>query len=234
MKLTIITSLYRSEKFLPSFLKEIKKVHCEMKGDNISFEHLLIFNDQTETEKRIISNYKNPNIKISNVPRENLYSTWNRGIRESKGDNICFWNVDDQRNSESIIDGISLLENDNLIYFPFIYIRYIKIFNIPLPVKIKKISPPEFNKEEFGQSMQCGPFFMFTRKFFEEVGEFNENFRIAGDFDWCIRASKIGSFKKSKITGGTFINNGNSLSGSKDNRHIEENAKIYQEYGIKK
>lgn len=236
MNLTIITSLYKSERFLPSFIKNVKRVHSDLKKEGVSFEHILISNDINEKEKAQLQKLGIENISIVQVPRETLYATWNRGVSLAKGDVVTFWNVDDTRNGEAIKEGVRELQSSNkdLAYFPFLYKRYIKVLGISILVKIKKVIPPHFDKVEFGQSMHCGPFFMFKKTLFERVGKFDESFTIAGDFDWCVRASKSSDFKRINILAGTFHNDGRSLSGSRSETHKDELKTIYKKYGINK
>lgn len=238
MILTIITSLYKSDAFLKRFLRDAKDIQKELEGYNISFEHLLIMNDPNSEESALVEKASSDNnaLRVIKVPRESLYATWNRGVHESGGDIVTFWNVDDRRNSGAIVDGIRIIKSGAapVVYYPFIYKRYISLMRFPILIKRKKVTPPPFDPIEFGKSMMCGPFFMFSKDFYKKVGAFDEELRIAGDFDWCIRASKKGVFAQSDIVAGTFSNNGTGLSGLKNGRLAEENKKIYERYGIKK
>ncbi len=232
-KLTIITSLYRSETFLPTFIKRVKTVHDELQTSGVSFEHIVVANDPSIVEAELLSSTHN--LTIINTPRESLYASWNRGVNSSRGQVVTFWNVDDIRFTKALIEGITLLEQySTLVYFPFRYKRYILLGSLPVLVKSRIIQPPPFDTVEFGQSMHCGPFFMFSKNFYNTVGGFDETFRIAGDFEWCIRASKKGAFIKGQHIAGTFINQGTSLSGSRNSALAEENKKIYTTYHIHK
>jgi len=232
--ISIITSLYKSEIFLPDYIKNIQDFYSDLKNKGVSIELIIIANDISEKEKNILSSLIKTNwVRIIEIPRESLYSSWNRGIRESKFPVCTFWNVDDIRFSNAIIDGLKKIEEGKeLIYFPFRYKRYIKIFNFKILAKNTIINPPEFERETFSKGMNCGPFFMFTKKLYEKVGPFDESFKIAGDFDWCVRAAQVTNFDLSREIAGIFTNEGTSLSGSKGNILQEENNRIYQKNGI--
>ena len=230
--ISIITSLYKSEKYLEKYLKNLDDFSKQAKFD---FEVIAISNDPTEFEKEKLFNFKNDHsfFKLIEVPREPIYATWNRGVREANGEVVGFWNVDDIRYPKAIVEGLSLIKQGNdLVYFPFRYKRYIHIVGFDVLVKNKIIKVPEFDRNEFTRSMICGQFLIFKKDFYDKVGPFDEQFKIAGDFDWCVRAAKIGKFTPGKEVAGLFTNNGTSLSGSKNKSHETENNIVYKKYQI--
>jgi len=233
--ITLITSLYKSEEYLKKYIRRIKKNADFLLKNNIDFEIVIISNDSTIDERQELEKFKNLNkwIKVFYVSREPLYASWNRGVELAKNEIIGFWNVDDVRYPEAVIDGIRLIgEGTELVYFPFWYLRYIRLLGLRILVKKKLILPPPFNRKEFTRSMHCGPFFIFTKSLYKKVGPFDEQFKIAGDFDWCVRAAKVTEFKLSKEIAGKFIKDGSGLSGRQSNSLQEvENNIIYKRYG---
>lgn len=227
--ISFITSLYKSESYLQKYILNLEFFSNYLKQKKIDFEFIIISNDPSENEKILLNKLANNNtyVKLYFVPRESLYASWNRGINLSQGEIIGFWNVDDKRYPKPIISALKLfLSGSELVYFPFIYKRYIKILNYPLLVKKIIVKPPTFDKKIFTHEMHCGPFFMFTKKLFEQVGQFDEKFIIAGDFDWSVKAAKITNFLLCDEIAGEFRNEGTSLSGSKNKIHQEENKII--------
>lgn len=232
--ISIITSLYKSERYLKSYLNYLSIVAKELQDNKISFEAIVIANDISHKEEALLSNFEKENkyLRVIKVKREPLYTSWNRGIRESKYDHICFWNVDDKRFVKGLMDGIKLLEdNFRVVAFPFIYKRYINLFNINFLVKIKNFYPKKFDINVYQKEMYLGPFFMFNKDVINKVGYFDDNFKIAGDFDWQARCArddiKIGL---SQVIAGIFTNNGKTLSGSKNLLQKEENDLIQSRY----
>jgi len=233
--ISLITSLYKSEKYLKKYLKKIRKFADFLSKNNIGFEIVIISNDPTIREKQELKKLKNLNkwVRIFYVSREPLYTSWNRGINKAQGGIIGFWNVDDIRYPEAIIDGIRLIkEGAELVYFPFIIKWYLNLFGFSVMVRKRIIHPPIFNQKEFTRSMHCGVFFIFTKSLYKKIGPFDEQFKIAGDFDWCIRAAKISDFKLSeKITGEFSVFQGALSSGKNPLREAENNV-IYKRYKI--
>jgi GT2 family glycosyltransferase len=92
-----------------------------------------------------------------------------------------------------------------------------------------------YDDKLFETGMHCGPFFIFDNKLIDKIGYFNDQFMIAGDFDWCVRAAgaKV-RFRKSIKLGGVFKVHDNNLTNIKNiNLHIVENEVIYRTHRIK-
>jgi len=233
--ISLITSLYGSEPYLKKYFKKITKFADFLSKNNIDFEIIIISNDSTVGEKQELEKSKNLNkwVRIFYISREPLYASWNRGVEMAKNEIIGFWNVDDVRYPEAVIDGIRLVrEGAELVYFPFIIKWYIDFLDFSFVVRKRTIHPPIFDQKEFIRSMHCGPFFIFTKSLYKKVGPFDEQFKIAGDFDWCIRVAKISEFKLSKKIAGEFSVYRNALSSGKNPLRETENNVIYRRHKV--
>ena len=237
---SIITSLYQSDQYLPAYEKHLKAFTRHLIALRFEFEIIVIANDPTEREKKFRQAFKNePWFRFVSVAREPLYATWNRGVELAKGRAIGFWNVDDTRYPQAITEAYQLLQaGAELVYFPFKIDRYIKFLGRYFLIHKQLINSaiPEFNtttRKEFQRSMVCGPFFMFSKELYVKVGPFDEQFKIAGDFDWCIRAAKVSDkFVKAKSLAGEFRVDGGGLSAGSNERLVEENNTVYRRHGV--
>ncbi len=227
--ISITSSLFKTEKFLPKWQKNLMKFAEEAKRINLQFEVNAIANEPSDAELQILNELKKePWFKLHIVGRESIYASWNRGARVATAKVVTSWNVDDIRNAEAMKDGLSLIANGaELVYFPFTYKRYIKVLGVDVLVKRILINPPEFSREIFTKEMHCGPFYFFTKSLFEKIGPYDETFRIAGDYDWCVRASRVSdSIVKSNLNSGIFEKRAGTLSGGKNPLQEQENARI--------
>ena len=238
--ITLISSLYKPEEYLDGYLKRLKDFACDISGRAHGFEIVIVSNDTSvaapnKLEKFVKTNNAENWLRVCHVSRESLYASWNRGVALAKNDIIGFWNVDDARYPDAVVDAVKLVKENGaeLVYFPFIIKWYLKFFGWSFLVKWKKIIPPVFDKREFIRSMYCGPFFIFTKSLYEKVGPFDEQFKIVGDFDWCIRTAKISDkFSRSDKIAGVFGRYyGSNLSGG-NQRHAAENNIVYIRHGV--
>jgi len=233
--ISIVTSLFRSDSYLDKYQKNLVFFVDYLLKKNIDFEIIIIANDPTKKEITFAEFFKNRSwFTFVSVPRETLYASWNRGVRISKGNFIGFWNVDDVRRPEAIVKAVELFdEGAQVVNFPFVVRWYIKFFGYHLLVKWKKIIPPAFDRIEFTRSMHCGPFFIFSKETYKNVGQFDEQFKIVADFDWCIRAAKFtDKFYLAKEPAGVFRVDGKGLSSGGKPIHQAENNIVYKRYGV--
>jgi hypothetical protein len=232
VKISIISSLYRSEKHLRSWSKRLKILAIKLELAKIDFEVIAISNDPTLLERNELESLnKFPWFNVTFVPRESIYATWNRGIEQAKGEICTFWNVDDDRNLSGFVSGIKEFgQGAKIVYFPYIYLRYIVVFGLPLLVKVKKYSPPKFDRQKFSKAMYVGPFFMFLKELALKDGAFDPSFEVAGDFEWCTRMAQTTVFTQSKVVAGIFRNDGTTLSGSRSARHKQEILTVLAKY----
>ncbi len=236
--ISLITSLYRPGKHLKSYLKSISTF---AKNKNISLEIIIVGNDLQTSEMAILQDLekKQPWLKVINVPRETLYASWNRGVEIAKGEIVGFWNVDDVRTFPALSEAEQIFgQGAELVYFPFYIKRYLNFFSWSFPVWKKEINKtiPEYNsgtRPEFMRSMFCGPFFMFTKELYKKVGPFDEQFKIAGDFDWCVRATKFNAkMVKVKSIAGEFRVDGSGLSAGANKVVIAETNVVHRRFGV--
>ena len=233
--ISLITSLYKSGDYLKKYFKGLDRFAGVLLKQNVNFEAIIIANEPTAEEKKILKE-KSLNydwLRVVEVKREPLYASWNRGVEMAKNEIVGFWNVDDIRYPGAVIDGISLINRGReLVYFPFVIKWHLNFLGLSFVIRRRTIYPPNFKSEEFTRSMHCGPFFIFTKSLYKKVGPFDEQFRIVGDFDWCIRAAKISKFELSKEIAGEFSVYRSSLSSGRNPLREAENNIIYKRHNI--
>jgi len=234
--ISIITSLYKSERHLPTFLKKVAKVSRELSAQDFQHEFLILPNDASPEETQMLNAAaeKVPAIRIINRKREFLYATWNAGVQNAKFETVTFWNVDDIRFADGFVNGYDTINAGNgIAYFPFIYKRYIHVLGVKILAKRKILRPSEFDAAKFRREFHIGPFFMTTKSTIDKVGGFDPSFTVAGDFEWQVRAAKGGAqFQLCNTIAGVFTNDGKTLSGAQSTRHHDENQRVL-EFGAK-
>jgi glycosyltransferase involved in cell wall biosynthesis len=184
VKLSIITSLYRGEKYLDSFLREFLSFKILQ-----DLELILVHNDPTDAEEDVIKRFSSqiPNLVHIRTPREGIYASWNRAISHSKGDYICMWNIDDVWREEGIKEQIRKLDEDpgNIIVSG----DYYKVFKYGHKNGLLKKDPVVPASKRPRYKFNNGCFLMWRKTVHEELGYFDEQFMVAGDLEFWHRVT---------------------------------------------
>ena len=225
MKVSVLLSLYRCEKYLADYFENAL---AQIGFDKIEFS--IIHNDPTIKEKSIIENYKSKlNIVYQDVKREPLYKSWNRAIKQSTGEYLVCWNVDDLRTKDSISRMVKTLEDNDKIGFTYGDFIITKKFGA---TKGKYINTPEYNFNLATTGAIGGPFFMWRRNLIPKVGYFDEQFLSGGDFDYTVRLAVFNEGCKTKGLIGYFLNENLGLSTKNNHLQILEREVILRRYGV--
>lgn len=188
MKFTIITATLNSEKTIRDTLSSVNSQTYK------SFEHIIIDGGSTDMTLSIIKKYKKKKKKIFTKKNYGIYKSINFGIKKSKGDYICILNSDDIFHSNKSLEKISKIISKNksnkillgnVAYFD--NFNYYKVTRFYSSYNFKRW------KMKFGL-MPPHPASIIKREIYEKYGLYNENFKIAGDFEFFLRL-----FYKSKV-----------------------------------
>jgi hypothetical protein len=157
-----------------------------------------------------------------------LYSSWNRCIINSKGKYLTIWNIDDLRTKNSIELQHNLIKNDHI---GFVYGNYtiVKKFG---SINGTFINHKKINQTELTSSMILGPFFMFKKSLCKKIGFFDEQFKVAGDFDFAIRLALQSKGKLVNENLGYYLNAQKGLSTKLNSIQPIEKDIICMRYGI--
>lgn len=234
-RVSIITSMFKGDEYIEEFLADIIKQtifnQCEL---------ILINANSPGNEDTIIQKYtsKYPNIiyiKLSHDP--GIYGVWNIGIKRARADFVTNANLDDKRNPACLEAHAKFLEEHpdiDLVFSDYIVTNHAhETFEKHTPWFIT-------GPKEVGVSTQridqCGfgPQPMWRKSMHKKYGYFDENFLIAGDWEFAIRAQLNGSkFKHVPGVGGLYYNNPVGLSTATSNKRIERQNQEHEWIGQK-
>ena len=227
IKISVITSLYRSERFLAQYLQHVANIN-----NLAECEFILVHNDPTPEEQAILDRFKNDAIHVVHltVDRESLYSSWNRGIKAARGEFITIWNVDDVRFPDSLVLQARALEKN-----PGAAISYGDIYgtNVYEEYGDRLYQFPEWesNPKEFWRSHLVNCFQMWRKTIHASVGYYDEQFRSSGDFDFQIRTAMRFPFTKAEAPLGVYLENQPHKLSSSSVQVLENNI-VYLRYGV--
>ena len=200
INISIITSLYRCEKFLESFLNHFFEIEnpdeCEL---------ILIHNDPTKEEIRVINkfNWESINKVHLQIEREGLYSSWNRAIKVARGKYLAVWNVDDIRTPDSLLSQSNALNNsDAVLCYGDFYGTHIYGLH---KERLYKYDEFDYIKKNKLRRHIIGCFPMWRKDVHEKVGYFDEQFRLVSDFEFQLRLLPEYKFIKAASVLGYYL-----------------------------
>ena len=187
--LSVLTSVYQGEKYLPSFLEGLRAQtifpRCEL---------VLVLNEPSATEKRVAKKFSSKyrrQVLVHHVEKvETLGASWNRAWQLARAPNLALWNVDDRRLPDSLDRQLSGLEEKP--DWALCYGDYIKVPKYGQVLGKRRRTPP-YRAGHFRRAFaQGGAFWVFRRQISEEVGYFDEQFTVAADMDFSFRIAARG------------------------------------------
>jgi glycosyltransferase involved in cell wall biosynthesis len=224
---SVITPCYKMKNYIEYFLKNLPK--------QTFFNRMEVILDHNEPEKKEIELVKRfqkkypGKLKYIIVKKvDPLPISMNRCIYNSKGKFLTIWNVDDMRTDNSIELQYNKIKNNKI---DFVYGNYtiVKEFGSETG---KFIDHKKFDRSELTKSMILGPYFMFKKSLCNKIGYFDEQFKVAADFDFAIR---LGLFAKGTMITqnlGYYLNAQKGLSTKLNSIQPIEKDVICMRYGI--
>jgi len=220
MHVSLITSLYRGEAYLPTYGQHVKRLLSSVEQAGLDVEILVIANDPTPTERTLLAELP---VRVIETARETLYASWNRGIAAMTSDVFGVWNIDDERDGAALVEGYALMQQGyTLVDAPSRVVQT----QAGLFPRRRTFMRPVFIHEtkRFTRTHVTNTFMLIHRRLFDEIGLFDPNFRIMGDLEWSGRAQPVARIALLPQAGGTYYLHGNNLSGTGSTRQmIEEN-----------
>ena len=232
---SIILSTYKSDDYINDYFNNIVDL---INVANIQLIHVI--NEATDQELLCKNKFLNLqkiygkkkfHYKYLVVPRESLYCSWNRAIKLSDSKFITISNVDDIRYPDGLRRQISFLKKSKNISLVSGQCDEKNLYGLRERRTINNLS---LNNSSFYSGMYIGPFFMWTNpKYFGQKDiYFDEQFLVAGDFDFQIRFSAIGNISILDDYIGQYLNIGKGLS-TGSIYQIIEGQMIYSRYFVR-
>lgn len=184
MKLSIITITYNSAKTIQRALESVQSQTYQ------DIEHIIVDGDSTDGTKDLIAAYaaKHKNVRWVSEKDDGIYNALNKGIRLATGDVIGFLHSDDVFYSTDSIEHIAQAfasEQVDVVYGDLQYCRGNKV--------VRRWKSNAFNPKSLCYGwMPPHPTVYVRRKVYEQVGEYDEWFRISADYDMILRIFSAG------------------------------------------
>jgi GT2 family glycosyltransferase len=230
-KISAISPCFRMKKYIKTFLEELPKQEC--------FDILEIVLDHNEPEEEELSLVKEFQEKypgkikhIITNPVWPIGRSMNECIKQSNGDFLTIWNIDDLRTKNSISSQYkTFLDNEtvDVVHGNFL------ITNIFGKKEGRFVNHSKycFPNQEYYRSMILGPFFMFRKNLVEKIGFFDEQLKSGADYDYAIRLAKASrDIKCSSEILGYYLDEGKGASTNGDGRQPTERTVVELRYNL--
>jgi glycosyltransferase involved in cell wall biosynthesis len=230
-RVSVITSIFKSGKFIDHFLQDIKRQsifnQCEF---------LLLDANSPDNEIESIKPYSTfSNIKYINIGKCSVYEAWNKGIEISSAPLLTNWNTDDRRAYNSLEKQAEFLEcnfySDVCYGQTLITYKENELFELSESKEIYPAYEGTLQNHFMHNSPHCLP--MWKKSIHNRLGMFDTSYFSAADYDMWFRVLKGGG-KLSNIgfTTGLYYRNPIGISSNKETlqKAIEEVLMVRRKY----
>lgn len=229
---SIILSTFQSDQYIDKYYENI----CELLNV-ASIQLIHVCNDVTDIEKKVsqqfislqhVDSVGDFEYVCQYVERESLYASWNRALKLVTSKLITISNVDDYRYADGLLKQIEYLSclSDPVLLGSKFNVRTSEELYSP---KFCRVVPDS----EYFSGMYVGPFFMWINPVFcgHDPFYFDEQFKVAGDFDFQIRFASKYSVDILNVAVGEYLSLQEGLSTGSIIQEIEGQV-IYSRYCV--
>ncbi len=178
--ISIVLPVYNGEKYLRESIDSVLAQTYK------NWELLIVDDCSTDSSAAIAKEYASKDRRIYYYRNENnlrLPRNLNKGFRLAKGDYLT-WTSDDNKFKPTALEKMyDALKNNQNAQFVFASCRVINSEG----EEIEYIMVDDKRKKQIVGHNVVGACFMYTRKAYEEVGEYNPDFTLVEDYDYWQR-----------------------------------------------
>lgn len=171
IKISVITVVFNNEIGIEETIKSV------LSQDFSNVEYIIIDGKSTDKTLDIIKKYSDRIFKIISEKDKNLYDAINKGIKFSTGEYIYLLHSGDVFFSNNVLSTyVSHLNNSDLYLSNMVASNGLKGYLIK----------PQF-KMLWKNMLLNHPTWLVKRSVFSDYGNYDDNFRIAADYDFALR-----------------------------------------------
>ena len=181
MKISVITVCYNSAKTLERTLRSV------VEQDYQDVEHIVIDGGSSDGSADILATYRTGLAHLVSEPDHGIYDAMNKGVALARGEVICFLNADDHYASPKVLSQVARKMQAQKLDALMGDVGY---FHERSPQRIvRRYRSDRFTPERLGWGwMPAHPALFLNKNVVQRVGKFRTDYRIAGDFEFIVRA----------------------------------------------
>jgi glycosyltransferase involved in cell wall biosynthesis len=164
----------------------IERTICSVVAQNFqNYEYIIIDGNSTDKTKQILEKYNEHITKIISESDTGIYDAMNKGINLATGEYLFFLNAGDVFLHDAVLTiAASLVEKKpvDIVY------GQVFVLNQKTGKGYIKETSPYLNKWMLFRNTVPHQAAFISKKIFEQVGLYDANLRICGDYDWFLKA----------------------------------------------
>ena len=181
MKVSIITISFNAMVTIEKTLLSVANQSYE------DIEHIIVDGNSKDNTIDICKSYSHIS-KILSEPDKGVYDAFNKGIKLATGEIIGFLNADDVFYSEKAVEDLVNAFSNNEADIVYGNLDYV---NKEEKVIRNWISRPYEKGLVKNAWMPAHPTFYCKKEVYDRLGDYNDSFKIAGDFELCLRFLEV-------------------------------------------
>jgi len=179
--ITVITVCYNSVSTLARALQSVKD------QDWPHIEHIVVDGASSDGTLNTIARFQNDLALVISEPDKGIYDAMNKGLDHAHGEIVCFLNADDQYASPQVLTHVA---QQMQAYQLDALMGDVDFFHEQAPTRtVRRYRSDRFRPNRLAWGwMPAHPALFMRRSVIERVGRFKTDYRIAGDYEFVVRA----------------------------------------------
>lgn len=181
MKITVITVCFNSQATIERAIESVVAQQWP------AVEHIVIDGGSTDGTLEILERFSSNLAVLVSEHDKGIYDAMNKGMAHATGDVICFLNADDQYAAPDVLAEVAQqMQHHRLDAL----VADVGFFKAGEPSRmIRRYRSDRFSPQKLAWGwMPAHPGFFLRRDVVQRVGLFKTDYRIAGDYEFVVRA----------------------------------------------
>jgi glycosyltransferase involved in cell wall biosynthesis len=173
---TVVTAVLNGQPYIAGCLESV------LRQDYPNIEHIVLDGGSTDGTLDVLEQYSDRIALWRSEPDKGIYDAWNKALAEARGEWICFLGSDDE-----FLPGAISAYMAQAAQHPMAEYLCSEARLLAASGKERVIGRP-WNWQGFLRRMDvCHVGSMHKRTLFQQLGEFDPSYRIAGDYEFLLR-----------------------------------------------
>lgn len=179
--ISVITVCYNSAATLGRALRSVAD------QDWPHVEHIVIDGASTDGTAAVIDPFRPRLAHVVSEPDRGIYDAMNKGLDRASGDIVCFLNADDCYAAPTVLSRVATIMRDQHLDA---LMGDVGFFHAANPQRmVRRYRSDRFTPKRLAWGwMPAHPALFLSRAVVRRVGHFRTDYRIAGDFEYVVRA----------------------------------------------